>query len=191
MKELIIIKDEDKDIRVLDLEGAVAERWLREEQPWGIHDLHMDAKNLATQAPNLALNIEGATSSRRELWLWAVVGILLQSTALTIPALATYYWKLAKASAPVQSYAYPCFVAGTCAIILGTMLCSHVIEAITEERTFQPPIGKVGRIVQVLRLQKACKVSDQSFPPFLIYNKAGNHTIRTSRLRYTRRPLLR
>ncbi|KAF2199544.1 hypothetical protein GQ43DRAFT_112995 [Delitschia confertaspora ATCC 74209] len=190
-KELIVVAYEGKFVQVLDLEGAVRGGWLHENVGPDQRATLPELRTIDSQAPNIALNIEGSTATKNELWMWAGIGVLLQSVALVVPALATYYWKFRKASASVPRYAYPCFLIGASVVTIGALLCSHVIEGITEERIFEPSGDSdhpPGEILYVVRLQKACTVSDQSFRPFLIYNQLGNKSIRTSRMKTTEDP---
>lgn len=188
MKEMVLFWDRGSRPKVYDLASAFRENTVYDPNqprlPRG-RDL-ADVDKLSSQAPNIALNVEGSTSSKTELWIWVIVGVLLQSVALVFPALTTYVWRFPKASSHVQGYAYPSFLIGTLAVILGTILCSHVIEGVTVERSFVARrTSHVPTRVQVFRLQKACRVSDQTFTPYLILNAPGNEVIRTSRLQVT------
>ncbi|KAF2279078.1 uncharacterized protein EI97DRAFT_371595, partial [Westerdykella ornata] len=180
IKELVFYGRTKSEVdKVTDLKGALAGHVLSA----GRHELSEEKRDqITSQSPNIALNIEGSTSPPLELWCFAAVGILLQSTALIVPALATYYWSWPKGSSSIQGYAYPCFLAGSLAVILGTMLCSHVIEEVTQEITFEPRQDSSEHIASIMRLQKSFVGSDQTFPPFLIFNEADNNRIRTSRL---------
>ncbi|USP78311.1 uncharacterized protein yc1106_05585 [Curvularia clavata] len=181
-KELIVVKNDRASIpRVLGLAQAIESRYMHETDKGGRY--LSTPERLASQAPNIALNAEGSLVLKKELWFWAIVGITLQLVAIVFPALATYLWKFSKAGSDVQDYAYPCFVAGTLAIVFGVILCSHVIEGVTDERTYE---AKTPQVSQVTRLQLACTVSDQSFKPFLIMNPPGDKRIQMSRL--LRRP---
>ncbi|KAF2011218.1 hypothetical protein BU24DRAFT_495443 [Aaosphaeria arxii CBS 175.79] len=207
-KELVLVNSKENGIQLVDLQHAVMKGWLQEENmpsrtmntgrggsaPWSElvsvsssrASYFRDLKDLTEQNPNIALNIDSSTASRKELWTWAIFGVVLQSLALVVPGLATYLWKFPKASEPVQSYAYPCFLIGTCIVNLGLLLCSHVIEGVTLERTFCPTPEGEDKILHIFRLQKACSVGDQSFQGFAIFNQPGNKTIRTSRLQYAK-----
>lgn len=140
MRELIL-GVENGDICVLDLQEAVADGWLQETSA-NRHDGNKakyaeGITRLSNEAPNLALNIKDCTLSKTQLRLWALFGILLQSATLILPGLATYRWKWTKEGSSVASYAYPFFLVGSCAVMLEILFCSHVIEAITVERTFE------------------------------------------------------
>lgn len=190
MKEMMLFWDSRSSPKVYDLARAFREHMVYEpNQSVGAsqeEEALADVDKLSSQAPNIALNVEGSTSSKTELWICVIVGVLLQSVALVFPALATYVWKFPKASSHVQGYAYPSFLIGTLAVILGTILCSHVIEGVTVERSFVARrTSDIHTRVQVFRLQKACRVSDQTFAPYLILNAPGNEVIRTSRLQVT------
>jgi hypothetical protein len=189
MKELVLINDQGS-VKVFDLKGVVEAGYFVEKNGTASSE---ELGQLSMEAPNVALNINGSTSDKFDLCIWAGFGVVFQAIALVFPALVTYHWKFPKASSPVQQYAYPCFLAGACAVSIGTMLCSHVIEGITKEKTFTLAQShkELRNHVHVFRLQKACKVSDQTFPPFIIYNSPGIHTIRKSRLEVTNSPVYR
>ncbi|KAF7532962.1 hypothetical protein G7054_g7472 [Neopestalotiopsis clavispora] len=181
MKTLIIF-----DKKVCDLKSAVNLGLLRR---FDIDDEDLDS--LTNAAPNLTLNVRDATAGPRELWTWAAVGAILQIIAIVIPGIATYVWQWPKADVKVQSYGYPCFVIGTLLVVLGTMVCGHVIEGVTTEHNFtmRPLSDLAPRLsrspaakMQVVRLQRACTVSDQHFSSYAIFNDEDNHSIRTSRL---------
>jgi hypothetical protein len=138
--------------------------------------------SLNNAALNLALNVRNATAPLWELWLCASIGIVLQLVALVIPGFTTYYWEWRKAGSPVANYGYPCFGLGSILVMSGVMGCGHVIEGITAEHDFEILDGGLPVGAQILRLQRACTVSDQHFESFAIFNSQGMSVIRTSRL---------
>lgn len=177
MKELVAIEDvtgsrwkESNDlyhpqIRVLDLKEAIAGGWLEEvNSPKRLGHIKSsfdkDLLKLSEEAPNITLNVEGVMPRKIELWLWVMFALGLQSTGLLFLALASYHWHWSKSSLPVKQYAYPCFY-------------------------FGPSKRSPSKILRILRIQRACTVSDQSFSPYLLFNSIGNKTIRTSRLEPT------
>ncbi|KAF3026588.1 hypothetical protein E8E14_014233 [Neopestalotiopsis sp. 37M] len=183
MKTLII-----SDKKVYDIKSALGRGVLER-----INIDNEDLDSLADAAPNLTLNIRNATAPAWELWTWAAVGTILQLIAVVIPGIATYVWQWPKAGVKVQDYGYPCFVIGTTFVVLGTMICGHVIEGITTEHKFTKGSlqdyryfglheSSLRNDMQIVRLQRACTVSDQHFSSYAIFNEKGNHVIRTSRL---------
>lgn len=180
-------------IQVLSLKEAILGGWLESSELRAFKNVRgnttyfeEEVQKLSDQAPNITLNVEGATSNTVELWLWVTFGSALQLIGLLFPALISYHWNWSKGSKPAQRYAYPCFLIGSSAIILGMILCSHVIEGITAETTFAPSKHPPSKILRILRIQRACTVSDQTFPSYMIFNSINNKTIRTSRLESTR-----
>jgi hypothetical protein len=162
--------------KVYDLSSAMKSRILEDT------DSEVNAVDTLTDAaPNLALNVRNATAGSRELWTWAALGTFIQTIGVVIPGIATYVWQWPKADVKVQTYGYPCFVVGTTLVVLGTMICGHVIEGVTTEHKFTKHHDHTGNL-QVLRLQRACTVSDQHFSSYAIFNDEGNHSVRTSRL---------
>lgn len=138
---------------------------------------------LSKQAPNISLNVQGAIPSKSELILWTTLGVVLQFVAFVVPALTTYHWKWKKGANSVQEYAYPCFLTGSCLLTIGIILCSHVIEGMTVERTFVPLDTKDEKLpIRVLRLQMPCTIGDQHFPACITWNSAEPRMVRTSRL---------
>ncbi len=188
MKNLVIVKKSEYGgeprTEVVDLATACRQRWLDSDGlDISTTGSGKELDELSEAAPNLALNVKNATAPWWELWLWAAVGIALQAAALVVPLLATYRWEWKKAGVPVAPYGYPCFVAGTILVIVGVMFCGHVIEGITTERYFAArPESYAVEVTKIIRLQRACTVSDQHFSSYVISNSPGDLDIRTSRL---------
>ena len=187
MKTLVVVSWEGYTM-ILDLRAAFDRRIV--DCPGLVRDDATDEpalNELCDAAPNLALNVKNATAPAHELWLWAALGVFLQFAAVAMPAVTTYHWKWEKAGSPVASYGYPCFLIGSCLVVMGVMICGHVIEGITDEHNFFPSKAAAFEsprppIQQIIRLQRSCTVGDQRFPSFAIYNSHGDRTIRTSRL---------
>ncbi|KAF8532928.1 hypothetical protein BDD12DRAFT_867828 [Trichophaea hybrida] len=59
-----------------------------------------------------------------------------------------------KGGRPVKSYAFPTTMVGTLVLMLSMLICSHVVEAITEEQIYKTTLkSKAG--VRILWLQKS------------------------------------
>ena len=183
MKTLIVTKSSDDTLSVLDLASAFESGLLSSQSlPVGDAATAKLLSELSEAAPNLALNVKNATAPAWELWLYASVGVVLQTTAMAVPFLSTYFWQWDKGGAPVPQYGYPCFLIGTLLVILGVIACGHVIEGITTEHYFSAE-AKDGVVVdKIVRLQRPCTVSDQHFTAFAIYNREDDSEIRFSRL---------
>lgn len=132
----------------------------------------------AYQSPNITLNIDKAVTKIWETWVSAIIGTLLQPVALITPGLMVYHWHFKKGNNAIQAYAYPTFLAGSCVMMIGIALCSHIIEANSVEHVFEPKKDTVGA---VFRLQFACTVGDQNYEPFVIMNPLDSKSIHTSR----------
>lgn len=180
MKNLIITKDGG----VFDIATGFSEKLI--ESHGFRYNLSLqetaDLDALRDAAPNLALNVRNATAPSWELWCWAAFGILLQALALAFPSVTTYYWKWDKAGGAVPDYGYPCFFLGTVAVVAGMMACGHVIEGITTEHEFVATKEGKDRGLRIVKIQKACTVSDQHFSSYALFNEKDNQSIRTSRL---------
>lgn len=185
LKQLIILKDKlgrnevgfDENIRILDLKQAYATGVLVPDSP--IDDKELS--QLMIQAPNITLNVKNSTSSRNELRSWAILGALVQMGAVAFIGITVYHWKWKKGGNDIAVYGYPCFLVGTLCLIVGTVLCSHVIEGSTREREFRPPNPSDTTIQHIICLQKSCTVSEQHFQSYAIFNGHEDLLIRTSR----------
>lgn len=125
------------------------------------------AKNTATDAPNISLNSH-KYRGRRELRIVAALGTVLQLGVLVFSGFATHYPTLGfpKDGHPVAGYAFPCTVTGTVCLVLGMLVCSHVVESSTQETNYRTGRGKQARMVW---LQKTQTVNDQVFESFAIF----------------------
>lgn len=130
-------------------------------------------------SPNIILNCH-PSANRRELWLFAAFGTFLQLGVLTYSGFATYHpaLKFQKDKKPIESYAYPCTAIGTLVLVLGMMLCGHVVESSTDEKRYQAVAGWKTRMVW---LQQTKTVSDQVFNSHMVYAKDDRQTITKSR----------
>lgn len=115
-------------------------------------------ETLASQAPNITLNVKGSTSSATELWFCAAIGVILQTAAMVVPGFMVYLWKWQKGGNDIAAYGYPSFIAGSVSVILGLIGCSHVIEASTTEKEFHVRSYLRPQIRRILRLQRSCTV---------------------------------
>jgi len=134
---------------------------------------------LAKQPPNLILNVHNALPDDRELWVFAIVGVVLQFVAIAIPVVMTYHWKRLKGTKQIQDYAFPTFLIGTCFLSVGIALCSYVIDATTVEHVFTPTDGY--EVNDIFRLQFRQEMGDQPFNAYVIVNNPEDKKIRVSR----------
>jgi hypothetical protein len=180
-----------KSIRVFDINTAVNYGILKAPPTLASEEI----PDISNGSPNIALNVHNSTASPRELWAWAILGAVLQIGALIFPAVSTYHWKWKKGDAMIAAYGYPCFVTGTVMVVFGMIFCGRVIEGSTTEHDFtlnrkileedfreENPPSERPVAAQIMRLQKACTVSDQHFESFAIFNSTKDGSIRTSRL---------
>ena len=136
-------------------------------------------RKLAIQPPNLILNVHNTFPKSGELWAFAMIWMALQFVAVAIPAIMTYHWKEPKGTKPVQDYAYPTFLLGTCLLFVSIALCSYIIEATTVEQVFLPT-DDYG-VENIFRLQLQQNMGDQPFKTYVILNNTEDKKIRTSR----------
>lgn len=139
-------------------------------------------KEIAKEAPCIALNAQGTFIGSLELWLWVMIGILLQGFLFYFPAIATYQLKWKRKGVHVHRFAYPCFSIGTGFTEAGLLICGYVVHASTTVHTFRPSEKGKPRIQRMVRFQMESTVSGQHFPPSAIFNHPKNMRIRESRL---------
>ncbi|KAF4486756.1 Ankyrin repeat, PH and SEC7 domain containing protein secG [Colletotrichum fructicola Nara gc5] len=137
-------------------------------------------RNSSRDAPNISLNTHRETG-RGELRVVAFFGTILQLGVLLYSGFATYYptLKFQKDGSSIASYAYPCAATGTLVLVVGMMVCAHVVESSTEEERFHP--REQNMRVRMVWLQQNKTVSDQVFGSFAIYAKNDQPFITTSR----------
>ncbi|OBS25934.1 hypothetical protein FPOA_06467 [Fusarium poae] len=136
-------------------------------------------RDTSGDSPNIILNCHPSANSG-ELWLFAVFGTCLQLGVLAYSGFATYHpvLKFQKDDKPIESYAYPCTAIGTLVLVLGMLLCGHVVESSTDEKRYEAVAGWRARMVW---LQQTKTVSDQVFNSYMVYPKDDRQTITTSR----------
>ncbi len=135
-------------------------------------------RNTIDTAPNLTLNLHNALG-RADLYAIAVFGILLQLGFLVYCGFITYYPGaiLLKDGDSVANYAFPCTAAGTLALVVGLLICAHVVEHSTSETTYRSQAGREARIVW---LQRSETVNDQAFESFAIFPQEAQIIATTS-----------
>ncbi|KAG0135861.1 hypothetical protein HOY82DRAFT_628660 [Tuber indicum] len=135
------------DLGGADGEGAIAGR------DHGVRRRHLRALPTHTasrRAPNISLNI--CAREHGELWLFAILGIVLQFGCLIFIGVTRYHPKLALKEDENSKYAYPLMTSGTLLLVIGMMACSHVVQASSEE-----DIWVSERSFNILWLQKNSK----------------------------------
>ncbi|KAH6617508.1 hypothetical protein F5144DRAFT_393815 [Chaetomium tenue] len=183
----VILKEDEKQTHLQQREPTIRERVFGErfrqtknaETGESLNDDSVFVlRNTAAQAPNLTLDVRNQLS-RGELYFVAVVGIILQLGVLAFSACVTYVpaFILLKDGKPVAAYAYPCTAAGTLLLVVGVLICSHVVENSTEEATYFPGPSRKARVIW---LQRARTVSNQAFESFAIFPQEAQVLVRTS-----------
>ncbi|KAK4171560.1 hypothetical protein QBC36DRAFT_391045 [Triangularia setosa] len=125
-------------------------------------------------APNISLNVYG--SSKFELRVLAAAVLAFCGW--------TAYWLhepgsiLLKDEEPVDRYAFPCTLIGTILLVVGLVLCSHVVESRTIETNFHAADKTSGRL---LWIQRAATVNDQAFGSFALFVDKDPFVLKTSR----------
>lgn len=109
----------------------------------------------------------------------AALGIVLQLAVVLFFSFITYYptSRFEKDDKPVVGYAFPLTAGGTFLLILGMLMCSHVVDSSTDETRYKV-VGE--RRVQLVWLQTESKVSDQVFSPVAIHRRKPCEMVTTS-----------
>ena len=135
-------------------------------------------RNTNVHTPNLTINSR-SDFSRKELYVVAVFGTVLQFGVLLYSGVATYHPNLSfkKDGRRVADYAFTCVAVGTLLLVAGMILCCHVVESSTTETQYRPVGGREARIVW---LQKRGIVSDHTVEPFAVFPTSTRSIITTS-----------
>lgn len=143
-------------------------------------------RNTKADAPNITFN-RPKNVGRRELYLVATFGIVLQLGVLLFFGLITYYSTLRyqKDGRTVVAYACPLAVIGTVVLALGMLLCSHVVDGTTREDRYEAVRGKT---TQMIWLQQETTVSDQLFSSVALFPPQTSKVVTTSSRVLTENP---
>ncbi|CAI6089116.1 unnamed protein product [Clonostachys chloroleuca] len=135
-------------------------------------------RNTNADAPNLTLNVHNQIG-RGELYVVAACGLVLQVGVLVYSGIAAKYltFMLLKDGKPVADYAFPCTAAGTLLLVVGMLICAHVVESSTSETRYRPASGMSARVVW---LQRSGTVNDQVFESFAIFPNNAQALVTTS-----------
>lgn len=139
-------------------------------------------------APNISLNARGEAASQNELWSVAILGTIIQSVVIAYWGLITKYepWlatgKFLKGGRPTPQYAFPMTTVGTVAVVMGMLICSHVVDAATVEEKWKAKEDEEGK-VRFAWLQKGQVVNDEHFDSYAIFCLNDKQTIMTSRVK--------
>ncbi|KAG0643609.1 hypothetical protein HOY80DRAFT_879893 [Tuber brumale] len=128
-------------------------------------------------APNISLNICEA-KEQGELWLFAILGIVLQFGCLIFIGVTRYHPKINLKEDKDSKYAYPLMASGTLFVVIGMMACSRVVQASSEE-----DIWVAERSFRILWLQKSSRVNDQLFGSYALFGNRERKKLITSRRR--------
>jgi len=153
-----------------DVENAMRRR--RRKSP-------QNTSKLATSdsAPNISLNF-CEIKRQRELWLFAILGFVLQFGSLVFIGVTRYHHQIGWKAGKNLGYAYPLMASGTLLLVMGMMACSHVVQASSKETTWVAE-----KSFRILWLQKSATVNDQLFGSYALFADKERNTLTTSRRR--------
>lgn len=131
-------------------------------------------RNTKVSTPNLTLNTSNGPNKWESIGV-AIFGMILQSGIL-------FYFGIAGSEftndgASVRDYTFPCALVGTALLGYGLIICSHVVEASTKEKTYRPLEKRKARVVWI---QRSGTVNDQAFDSFAIFPTDALDLIMTS-----------
>ncbi|KAH7236545.1 hypothetical protein BKA59DRAFT_549235 [Fusarium tricinctum] len=135
-------------------------------------------RNTSTQAPNITLN-RNHKATEGQLLVAAGFGIILQLAVLVYFAFITYYptLKFKKNGKDIVGYAFPLASGGTIFLVLGMLLCAHVVDHSTKEERYEPSKDYKMRMIW---LQEKQTISDQFFHSFALFPRRFTQVITTS-----------
>ncbi|KAG0643606.1 hypothetical protein HOY80DRAFT_899530 [Tuber brumale] len=136
-----------------------------------------NASKRVSLAPNISLNFCEAKKPG-ELWLFAILGIVLQFGCLIFIGVTRYHPKINLKEDQNSEYAYPLMASGTLVLVIGMMACSHVVQASSKENMW---VAKNN--FRILWLQKSARVNDQLFGSYAIFGDRERNKLITSRRR--------
>ncbi|KAL7795469.1 ankyrin repeat-containing domain protein [Trichoderma afarasin] len=178
---------ENPEIEIMSLEDAEKDSNLYMKRWHGVKESNQMNKVIIIRntipnhmVPNISHN-RYKNTGRRELYLAACFGVLLQISVLLYCGVITQFSRAAskfqKDGNPVGGYAFPLTMIGTVILNLGMLICCRVVETSTEEIAFQPTEGWRARMVW---LQREKTVGDQEFKSFALFTREDQPTIITS-----------
>lgn len=167
--------------------------------------------------PNLQLGLSanqfegGLIKKGHEIFIAAVVAVMLQAGLLAIATVTVYHQPTRRAiSFKPKSYGYPCYMIGSVLLAIGIGLCSLAVERNTVEYDWKVlarkndgnesaprsiPVGrskaKKSISPRLLWLQQTQEVNDQAFDGYAILAGPKRHIITSSRIEDTEKHLRR
>ncbi|KAF4985886.1 hypothetical protein FDECE_16248 [Fusarium decemcellulare] len=169
----------------MNLDDAIAKGYIEDPDTEKGQETLQDIaiiRNIFSTSPNIALNCHNRVK-RGEVKAFAAIGTFLQTGVLLYSGFASQYPILKSKKAfqkddkEISAYAYPCTAVGTFLVVVGMILCAHVVESSTTEKNYQISESCRGRLVW---LQQEKTVSDQVFKSSALYAKDDRHIITTS-----------
>ncbi|KAG0643607.1 hypothetical protein HOY80DRAFT_343704 [Tuber brumale] len=140
-------------------------------------DAILPRRTTPISAPNLSLNICGVRELG-ELWLFAILGIVLQFGCLIFIGVTHYHPEINWKADENPEYAYPLMASGTLVLVIGMMACSYVVQYSSEEG-----IWVAEKSFWIMWLQKGDRVNDQLFGSYALFGGEERKKLITSRRR--------
>ncbi|KAH9238354.1 hypothetical protein K456DRAFT_1172761 [Colletotrichum gloeosporioides 23] len=135
-----------------------------------------------SDAPNISLNLRHSRS-KVAVWCVALFGATLQIGVLVFFAAITYHPGIKDRFKKddenrIDGHVFPLAFTGTILLVVGLLLCAHVIEKSTKETIHT---AKKGFKITMYWIQQGQTVSDQVFESFAAFTKTARSSIITSR----------
>ncbi|KAK7413130.1 hypothetical protein QQX98_008016 [Neonectria punicea] len=138
-------------------------------------------RDTSLDSPNISLNLQN-THERGFIRAVALFGVLLQLSVLLFSGMMAYHPKLRPKfqnhGKPVAAHAFPVTAVGTVLLVLGLLLCAHVIEDSTEEKHYKASNGSE---IGIYWLQRGKTIKDQVFWPFATHTSTRRDVFTMSR----------
>ncbi|OAQ59397.1 ankyrin 2,3/unc44 [Pochonia chlamydosporia 170] len=145
-------------------------------------------RDITPAAPNIALNGH-SQFSRVQVHATACFATLVQAGLLIFFGIITYHPDIKqnylKDSQPVGKSAFPLVASGTALLVLGLLVCAHVVEDSTTEHRYE--LSDECILAQMIWVQRGQTVGDQVFKPYATLPRSWRTIITTSRRRVRQR----
>lgn len=152
-------------------------RWVKKvtlEDGDGEKDEIIIVYNSHNRSPNIIMNCHDSIW-RGSLRMAAGFGVLLQIGVVIYFGATAYKWHWTPGQH--RDYAFPFAAGGTLLLVLGMILCAHVVESAMMEVQYETCRNRVAHMIW---LQKESKVSEQTFKACAIFSENPRTIITTS-----------
>lgn len=192
---------EDKETRLArryykihDFQEAVSDRVLIPADPAASYSRRDNAQSADAEdgllhqdsVPNISLSVNGGGAGPGELFIVALIGIIVQSAVVCLAGVEMYVdrWKdrFTKDDQPVWAGSLWLMAIGTAALSVGMVMCAHIISSSSTLEEWKANTGP-GREVWVAWLQQGGRIGDEEFGSFFILSRGSTRLKKSHRAR--------